>query len=627
MIFNKTERDRSLRALQLMELEGIKEFDRICRKHDIKYSLGGGTCLGQLRHGGFIPWDDDIDVDMTVENYDKFMSIVNDEIDHNKFFLRGRITDKRSLRTFSRLELVDTHILQKRWEKNNKDVGVFVDIFSWSYLPSNKFLRKIVSTMLFHIRCIQVYKEFKAMPKKSSLRSRPWLYICAKFIPNFIFNAIEYRLRHCVKKEKAKWIIDDSLANGNHGGYPIDGIDEYTDVKFEGITVMNKKNPYNFMETIYGKNYMEWLPPEKRISHHKWTTVDFGPYVEKYNLSKNYNEYLSIVYTPEKLKHMQNISLDMVDYISGVCKKNKLKYFVADENVLYKEKEIEDYGSLWQHPTVLALPRKDYDKLCSILEKNENEKYFFQNENTEKNYHYNFSKFMLNCTTLRDAAVPIEIDDTINNGFYISIVPLDYAPNEKKKQAWFKFRVKWLNRCTSVKWRKCNVRALKHGSWKMKILITMLFFTRLKTLQKKYHKLISKYQDTNYYIDSSTHIKGCIFDKSIFGSGKEESYNNHKIMFPDNKKGFDKTVYDKSLINDMEHKSFLKKFSPKYYENNFINHVSKEFIDNIESRYKACYLNYYDMEDYQLTVLRYDNKKDKLLTKEEVIKQYIKSKK
>ena len=622
MTFEKTVRDKSLRALQLMELEGLKELDRICRKHDIKYSLGGGTCLGLLRHGGFIPWDDDIDVDMTIENYDKFLSVVDKELDDDRFFFRGRQTDKKSLITSSRIELVDTHMLQKRWEKMGKDIGVFVDIFSWSYLPSNKFLRKIVSTMLFYIRCIQNYKEFKSVAKKSHKMSRPFIWFSAHFIPNFIFNRIEYRLRHCVKKKNAKWILDDAIINGNHGGYPIDGIDEYVDVKFEGITVMNKKNPYTFMETIYGKHYMEWLDPVKRISHHKWTIVDFGPYVEKYNLPENYKDFVSIIYSPEKLKHMQKVSLEMVDYVSGVCKKNKLKYFVADENVLYQEKDIEDYGSLWQHPTTIALPREDYDKLCDILGKNDNIKYFLQNEKTEKKYHFQFSKFMLNCTHLRDITIPIEIDDYIDNGFYINIVPLDFAPDNRKKHKRYKFKVKWLNRCISVKWRKCNLRGIKNGSFQMKILIFMMFFSSLKRLEKKYYKLINKYKDTGYYIDSTNNINMGIFEKSIFGKGKEESYNGHKLVFPENKSAFCKTIYDMSLIKDMDHKSFLRKFSPKYYEDNFINHISQEFIDNIELKYKACYLNYFDMDEYQLTVLRYDNNKKKYLTNEEVLKAY-----
>ena len=116
MTFEKTRRDKSLRVLQLMELDILKEFDRICRKHNIKYSIGGGTLLGQLRHGGFIPWDDDVDVDMTLEEYEKFTKIVDLELDHNKYFYRWRKTDKKNLRTSSRIELIDTHMLQKRWE-------------------------------------------------------------------------------------------------------------------------------------------------------------------------------------------------------------------------------------------------------------------------------------------------------------------------------------------------------------------------------------------------------------------------------------------------------------------------------------------------------------------------------
>ena len=108
--FIKTNRDKTLNALQKIELEGLKEIDRICRKYNIKYSLGGGTCLGQVRHGEIIPWDDDIDVDMTAENYDKFMKVAPIELDENAFFLRCRKTDKKHLRSCSRLEMKLTSI-------------------------------------------------------------------------------------------------------------------------------------------------------------------------------------------------------------------------------------------------------------------------------------------------------------------------------------------------------------------------------------------------------------------------------------------------------------------------------------------------------------------------------------
>ena len=93
-------------------------------------------------------------------------------------------------------------------------------------------------------------------------------------------------------------------------------------------------------------------------------------------------------------------------------------------------------------------------------------------------------------------------------------------------------------------------------------------------------------------------------------------------MFPSKLNEFNNMYFDNKLIEDMKHKKYLKENSPVYFRSRFIDNVSKEFVNNIEYRYKSCYLNYFDLEDYQLTILRYDNKKEKFLSNEEVLKTF-----
>ncbi|KDE71244.1 hypothetical protein FUSO7_10000, partial [Fusobacterium necrophorum BFTR-2] len=103
--------DKNLREVQLIELEILIEVDRICKKYEIEYFLDFGTLLGAIRHEGFIPWDDDIDIGMTRDNYEKFMKIAPSKL-KKEYFLQNIDSEEQCPYLYSRLRKKNTVFLQ-----------------------------------------------------------------------------------------------------------------------------------------------------------------------------------------------------------------------------------------------------------------------------------------------------------------------------------------------------------------------------------------------------------------------------------------------------------------------------------------------------------------------------------
>ena len=120
----------TLRWIQLIELEMLIGLDRICRKYNLKYSLATGTLLGAVRHGGFIPWDDDIDVCMLYEDYKRFIEIAPTELDTEKSFIKTQETDEDCNLIFAQIKRNDTIFLREGRNEFKTHKGVFIDIFS-----------------------------------------------------------------------------------------------------------------------------------------------------------------------------------------------------------------------------------------------------------------------------------------------------------------------------------------------------------------------------------------------------------------------------------------------------------------------------------------------------------------
>ena len=133
----KTSTDKILHAVKQLELQILEEVDRICRKNNIEYSISGGTMLGAIRHGGFIPWDDDIDIELTAKNYDRLIKACKKDLDKEKYFLLTHESYPRFNDFPAKIILKNTITRSKSAKKADLPLTLCVDIFKLDYMPND----------------------------------------------------------------------------------------------------------------------------------------------------------------------------------------------------------------------------------------------------------------------------------------------------------------------------------------------------------------------------------------------------------------------------------------------------------------------------------------------------------
>ncbi|MDR0430042.1 MAG: LicD family protein [Tannerellaceae bacterium] len=264
---NRAEGDTVLRQAQFVLLRMFKIIDYICRKHDIKYWMCSGTLLGAVRHKGFIPWDDDLDICMPREDYERFIRIALDEFPDD-MILQTRETDP----TYKYLPLPckvrDTKslILSPGFEDEESRKGLFIDIFpadryhtdSWTFFKE----RAIKSYNMFICKCLEA-ANFKEM----SLEKK----ILAVFHPIFRFLVKRY-LKVANKLIGKNRNLGENCRIG-HGFdtlwkryFKYDDILPLVELEFEGTLFLAPHNSPVYLATLYGPNYMTPPPESKRVA-------------------------------------------------------------------------------------------------------------------------------------------------------------------------------------------------------------------------------------------------------------------------------------------------------------------------------------------------------------------------
>ena len=283
-----------LRQLQLIELEMLVEIDRICRKNNIKYSIIFGTLIGAVRHKGFIPWDDDLDVAMVYEEYEKFFEACKTDLDTTRFFLQDFRTDPGYRWGICKLRRLNTEYIKLTHQKLKQKTGVAIDIFNYYAYPDGEKVRKKYDRKMFVIRKILYSAIGKTFEKNFFKRIFFWFLslIPTKFTHRIMFkNLKKYENANTENVATVMFVDDETPKNG----YPKRLFNEFIDVEFEGMKFKAIKNYDEFLNMTYKTPYMQLPPPEKRKGVMNAVELELLPIkyediLESYN--KNNAKYL-----------------------------------------------------------------------------------------------------------------------------------------------------------------------------------------------------------------------------------------------------------------------------------------------------------------------------------------------
>ena len=269
--------NETLKHLQKVQKMMLKDFIKICEDNDILYFAIGGTLLGTIRHGGFIPWDDDIDLLMFRKDFEKLNKIMG-ENPNEKYSLFNVLNEETYHYTWARFNLKNTEI--REWWADQVDYkpNIFMDIFIMDNIPDNKIKRFIHRWRSFTLNQLVQYSLIKF---ENESRAKEIIQHLAYYILKIIPISPMTIKKRCVKiymkyeDIECKEVCDfPSLMN-----MPIYNPKDFLPVKklkFDDIEINVPKDYDKILTKLYG-NYME-LPPEDKRFRPAPEKLDFGNY-------------------------------------------------------------------------------------------------------------------------------------------------------------------------------------------------------------------------------------------------------------------------------------------------------------------------------------------------------------
>ena len=269
-----------LRKLHNALLYIMDEIDRICELNHINYTLTGGSLIGAIRHKGFIPWDDDMDVAMLIADYDIFVNICKTQLDE-RFIWQDIHTDLDYPYGFGKLTLKETQYISKGHENEKWQKGIYIDVFPLDNVPDNQFSQRLFAFKnLFYIKLLECKTGFD-IDSKSLLKKIAFcvLFIISKLLT---FDYLRQKMEKNMVRYKNKNMNLICNLGGFYGFYKELTFRSYFEetmrAKFEDRKYRIIRDYDIFLRSVYG-DYMS-MPPVERRHTHEFVQLDYGKYDE-----------------------------------------------------------------------------------------------------------------------------------------------------------------------------------------------------------------------------------------------------------------------------------------------------------------------------------------------------------
>ncbi|MCM3135734.1 LicD family protein [Paenibacillus polysaccharolyticus] len=253
-----------LRAVQQIQIEMLAEVDRICRLNNINYAMIGGTMLGAIRHKGYIPWDDDADIGLLREEYEKFRQVCETDLDHSRFYFQDMRATPGYRWGYGKIRRKDTYFLREGQAHMPYESGIFIDIFPFDNVPDGKIAEKLHNLHCTIIRKILWSEVGKKTDRNPVMRG---VYSLLSRIP---LEKVSNHLQHFTDRGNQKiskrvrtitFPAPDKYSEGMKEWF-----EQTAEYSFENLKLLGHRDYNAYLKHKFG-DYMELPPESKRKSH------------------------------------------------------------------------------------------------------------------------------------------------------------------------------------------------------------------------------------------------------------------------------------------------------------------------------------------------------------------------